>query len=87
MIENAPKVGEAILINKVLLKPEKEVVESSQRKALFLTTCKVQLKFRKVVVDIGSTNNLVSTEMVENLKLRKFKNPTPYKVSWMHKGH
>ena len=30
---------------------------------------------------------MVSTEMVENIKLRKVKNPTPYKVSWMHKGH
>ena len=35
MVENAPEVEEALLMNKVLLKPEKEVVESSQRKALF----------------------------------------------------
>ena len=25
--------------------------------------------------------------MVENLKLKKVKHPTPYKVSWLHKGH
>ena len=30
---------------------------------------------------------MVSTKMVEKLKLRKFKHPTPYKVSWLHKGH
>ena len=87
MVENVPEVGEALLMNKVLFKPEKEVVESSQRKALFRTTCKVQGKYCKVVVDSGNTDNLVSTEMVENLKLRKVKHPTPYKVSWMHKGH
>ena len=87
MVENAPKVGEAFLMNNVLLKPEKEVVESSQRKALFRTTCKVQGKCCKVFVDSGSTDNLVSTEMVEKLRLRKVKHPTPYKVSWLHKGH
>ena len=87
MVENAPKVGESLLMNKVLLKPEKEVVDSSKRKALFQTTCKVQGKCCKLVVDSGSIDNLVSTEMVEKLKLGKFKNPTPYKVSWMHKGH
>ena len=38
MVENAPKVGEDLLMNKVLSKPKKEVVESSQRKDLFRTT-------------------------------------------------
>jgi hypothetical protein len=74
-------------MNKVLLKPEKEVVKSSQRKALFRTACKVQGKCCKVVIDNGSTDNIVSTEMVEKLNLKKVKHPTPYKVSWMHKGH
>ena len=46
-----------------------------------------QGKCCKVVVDSGSTHNLVSIEVVENLKLRKFNNSTPYKVSWLHKGH
>ena len=65
-------------MNKVLLKPEKEVVESPQRKASFLTTCKVEGKCCKVVIDNESTDNLVSTEMVKKLKLRKFKHPTPF---------
>ena len=30
---------------------------------------------------------MVSTEMVEKMKLRKVKHRTPYKVSWLHKGH
>ena len=40
-----------------------------------------------MVIGSGSTNNLVSTEMVENLKLKKTKHPVPYKVYWLHKGH
>ena len=40
-----------------------------------------------MVIDSGSTNNLVSTEMVEKLNLKKSKHSAPYKVSWLQKGH
>eukprot|EP00253_Pinus_taeda_P019547 PITA_19547 len=35
----------------------------------------------------GSTDNLVSTEMVDKVGLAKTVHPTPYKVSWLQKGH
>jgi hypothetical protein len=38
-------------------------------------------------MDSGSTNNLVSTEMVEKLELETTNHPSPYKVSWLQKGH
>jgi hypothetical protein len=38
-------------------------------------------------VDSGSTDNLVSTEMVEKLELKTHRHPSPYKVSWLQKGH
>jgi hypothetical protein len=38
-------------------------------------------------VDSGSTYNLVSTEMVEKLELDTVAHPSPYKVSWLQKGH
>jgi len=40
-----------------------------------------------VIIDNGSTDNLVSIEMVENMKLEKTAHPNPYKVSWLRKGH
>jgi hypothetical protein len=40
-----------------------------------------------VIVDNGSTDNLVSTEMVEKLELETVAHPSPYKVSWLQKGH
>lgn len=40
-----------------------------------------------MIVDSGSTNNLVSQEMVEKLILEKTKHPNPYKVTWLQKGH
>ena len=49
--------------------------------------CKVKGKCYKMVIDSGSTDNLVSIEIVEKLNLKKTKHPVPYKVSWLHKGH
>ena len=74
-------------MNKVLLKKGKEIVELAQRKNLFMTVCKIQGKAYQLIIDSGSTDNLVSTEVVEKLKLKRTRHPTPYKVSWLQKGH
>ena len=81
------EIGEALVLNKVLLKPVKETVEQTQRKALFRTVCKSHRKCCKLIIDSGSTDNVVATEMVEKLGLKQLKHPTPYKVSWLQKGH
>jgi len=86
-VENIPQTGESLLLKKVLLKSEKEVVEPAKRKALFKTMCKVKGKCCKVIIDSRSTDNLESTELVKKLNLNKVKHPTPYKVSWLQKGH
>ena len=71
----------------MLLKLEKGVIEPTQRKVSFKMVCKDQGKCCKAMIDSGSTDNVVSTEVVEKLKLKKKKHPTPYKVSWLQKGH
>eukprot|EP00253_Pinus_taeda_P016250 PITA_16250 len=85
--ENALETGEALVLNKVLLKPTKEATEQTQWKALFRTVCKSHGKCCKLIIDSGSTNNIVSTKMVEKLELKRLKHPTHYKVSWLQKGH
>eukprot|EP00253_Pinus_taeda_P016900 PITA_16900 len=86
-VENVPETGEALVSNKVLLKPEKETAEQTQRKALFWTVCKSHGKCCKLIIDSGSTDNLVATDMVEKLGLKRLKHLTPYMVSWLQKGH
>lgn len=81
--KNAPETREPLVLNKVLLKPAKEATEQTQRKALFRTVCKSHGKCCKLVIDSGKTDNLVSTEMVEKLELKRLKHPTPYKFSWL----
>jgi hypothetical protein len=75
------------MMRKILLKPEKEAENPVQRNNLFRTTCKTKDRVCKVIVDSGSTDNLVSTEMVENMELETVAHPSPYKVSWLQKGH
>lgn len=78
--ENYPEQGEALLLRKV-------IDESVQRRSLFKKVCKAEGKCCKLIIDSGSTDNLVSTEMVKKLKLRKTVHPEPCKVAWLQKGH
>jgi hypothetical protein len=73
-------------MRKVLLMPE-EMENPSQRNSLFRTACKTKGRACKIIVDSGSTDNLISTEMVEKLELEKIDHPSPYKVPWLQKGH
>jgi hypothetical protein len=79
--------GISLMMRKVLLKPKKEIENLVQRNSLFRTSCKTKDRVCKVIVDSGSTNNLVSMEMVEKLELEIVAHPSPYKVSWLQKGH
>jgi hypothetical protein len=48
-------------------------------------TCNTKDRVCKVIVDSGSTDNLVSTEMVEKMELETIHHPSPYRVSWLQK--
>lgn len=50
---------------------------------LFKTRCKVSSKCCKVIIDSGSSNNCVSEEMVNKLKLERLKHPKPYQIAWI----
>jgi hypothetical protein len=75
------------MMRNVLLTPEKEAENLVQRNRLFWTACKTKDRVCKVIMDSGSTDNLVSTEMVEKLELETIEHPSPYGVSWLQKGH
>jgi hypothetical protein len=75
------------MLRKVLLKPEVEVEKPVQRTSLFRTACKTNYRVCKVIIDSGSIDNLVSTEMVEKLELETTMHLKPYKVSWLQKGN
>ena len=75
------------MINKVLLKPHTEVEEPVQIINLFRTMSKAKHKCCKLIIDNGSTDNMVCIEMMDKLWLKKITHPTPYRVSWLQKRH
>ena len=85
--ENVLETREVLMMHKVLLNPAKEIVELVQTKSLFKIMSKEKGKGLKLVIDNGSMDNSVSQQMVDKLGLKKVKHPTPYKVSWLQRGH
>jgi hypothetical protein len=79
--------GKSLMMKKVLLKQEPEVEKIVQRNSLFRTSCNTNDRVCKLIIDRGRINNLVSTKMVEKLELETISHPSPYKVSWLQKGH
>jgi hypothetical protein len=79
--------GKYLMMRKVLLKPENEVEAPVERNGLFRTACNTMERVCKVIIDSGSTDNLVSTKMVEKLELETTVHSNPYKISWMEKEH
>jgi hypothetical protein len=75
------------MMRKIILKLEKDMENLVQRNNLFRTTCKTKDRVCKVIVDSGSTSNIVSIEMVEKMELETIAHPSPYKVSWLQKGN
>jgi hypothetical protein len=69
------------MMRKVLLKPEKEAENPTQRNRLFRIAYKTKDRVCKVIMDSGSTNNLISIEMVEKLELETIVHSSPYRVS------
>jgi hypothetical protein len=69
--------GRSLKMQKVLLKPEKDLENPAQRNNLFRTACKTKDRVCKVIMDSGSTDNLVSMEMVEKLELETIAHPSP----------
>ena len=59
--------------------------ETKKRKNMFYIRCKCNGKVWNVIVDSGSTNNLVSKEMVDKLKLERKTHLNLYRIAWLER--
>ena len=62
-------------------------MDSCQRTSLFRTCCKFGGKVCEVILDGGSTDNLVNEEMVQKLGLKRVRHPCPYRIGWLQDEH
>jgi hypothetical protein len=72
------------IVQRVLLTPKKRP-EISTRHQVFRTNAIMNGVIAKVVIDTGSSENLVSKELVRRLKLTTEKYPQPYGLCWIRK--
>ncbi|KAJ4719236.1 RNA-directed DNA polymerase [Melia azedarach] len=78
--------GEVVscIVQKLLLAPKKE--EETQRNKIFCTKGTIKNKVCKLIIDSGSSENIVSKALVNALNLPTEKHPSPYKIGWIKKG-
>lgn len=70
------KKGKNLMFRRVLIK-QPAPYEPKHRRALFRIRYKILGKFCKVVAESGSIDNIISKEVVENLKLAKVPHVNP----------
>ena len=59
------------MLRRLFLKPKKKIVEeAAHRRYIFKTKYKVHGKFCNLIIDCGSIENMVSTNVSEKLKLK-----------------
>lgn len=72
------------IVERLLLTPKTD--SFPQRHSLFKTPCTINGKICTIIIDSGSTENIVSQKLVTALNLPVSPHPTPYEVTWIKKG-
>ena len=79
-----PVNGELLVTRWVLSIQPKEEGDEVQREHIFHTRCHVQNKVCSLIIDSGSCTNVVSTLLVEKLRLKTLKHQKPYRLQWLN---
>ncbi|GJS85143.1 putative receptor protein kinase ZmPK1 [Tanacetum coccineum] len=70
------------LVRRLVLASTKKS-KDSQRHNIFQTRCKINQEAFNVIVDGGSSENIISRDIVTRLKLTPKRHPKPYKIGWI----
>ena len=80
-------VGETLVTRRSMFAPLASNKDDWLRKNIFRTRCTVGGKLCNLIIDSGSSENLVAQEMVDKLKLKTEGHPHPYRILWFNKGN
>ena len=69
------------VVRRVMFVPRK--AEHPQMHKVFRTRCTIDGKVCDVIIDGGSTDNIISPKVVKKLGLRTEPHPNPYHISWI----
>ncbi|XP_023639598.1 uncharacterized protein LOC111830943 [Capsella rubella] len=74
-----------LVIRRNCLAP-RSLQESWLRTSLFRTTCTINGKICKLVIDSGSCTNAIAEEATRKLGIQPFPHPAPYQLAWLNNG-
>jgi hypothetical protein len=77
-------LSRSLVVRRLLLAPKQ--MDQSQRHNIFRTRCTVNRRVCDVIIDNGSSENIISRTMVTKLGLKTEKHPSPYKIGWIKRG-
>lgn len=85
--EAPPDEGQRLscIIHRICHTPQQEML--SQSNNLFRTRGTIHGKVCDIIIDNGSTDNLISWKAVRKLGLEVKEHKKPYSVSWIHSGN
>lgn len=78
--------GPLLMLRRSCLAPLHSV-DFPQRNNLFHSKCTIQGKVCSLIVDSGSSENVIAEHAVQKLGLKEEPHPTPYKLSWLQQGN
>ena len=68
-----------------MVRPDNTViVRKGQRHHIFQTDCKIKEKVCKLIIDNGSSSNMIGKDVVESLSLSTWRHPKPYYIQWLN---
>ena len=74
-------------MRKIFLKSKKKIKKKpKQRKTLFIAKFKIEGKCCNFIINSGSSENLVSTLVVNKLNLKRTPLLEAYRVLWLQRG-
>jgi hypothetical protein len=77
-------LSHSLVVRRLLLAPKQ--MDQSQRHNIFWTRCTVNIRVYDVIIDSGSSKNIIFRTMVTKLGLKTEKHPSPYKIGWIKRG-
>lgn len=80
-------VGPLLVLRRTCLIPRHDDPDSVQRQAIFESTCTIEGKVCKFIIDSGACENVVAADAVHKLNLKTEVHPNPYTLAWLQRGN
>ncbi|KAL4273929.1 hypothetical protein GQ457_13G017350 [Hibiscus cannabinus] len=77
--------GEIHVMKKVLSFQTKEE-DKEQRENIFHTRCRVEKEVCSLIIYSGSCTNVARTFLINEIGLKTYKHPNPYRLQWLNNG-